>query len=115
MVLIPRPRGVVDSIKGEGTAGRTVILRAPKLGAPEPEDTGAVDGLCRPRGTTLGVDPKVGDWRGEALAGGCWSVKVDEGAGDQSEGKIMGYRKAGAVSASGAMERLCIEGTEEGM
>lgn len=42
-------------------------------------------------------------------------MNVDEGAGDQSEGKIIGYRNAGAVSASEGMERLCIDGTEEGM
>lgn len=49
------------------------------------------------------------------MPGGAWSVNVDEVAGDQSEGKVMGYRKAGAASASVGIERVRIEGTDDGM
>lgn len=81
VVLIPRPLGVVDSIRGDLTFGREWSLRLPNEGGTA--WTGAVEGLVRPRGATLGVDPKIGDCRVEAVArGGDLRVKVVLVAGD---------------------------------
>lgn len=115
-MLIPRPFGVVDSIRGDLTFGLELRRRFPRLpNAGTADWAGAVEGLARPRGVILGVDPKSGDWRGEAREGGDLRVKVTEVAGDHCAAKFIGYLNDGAASASAGMDRLSSEGTEEGM
>jgi hypothetical protein len=114
VVLIPNPLGVVDSMRGDLTFGLELRRRLPNEGGAA--CTGAVEGRGRPRWATLGVDPNTGDWRVEKVArGGDLRVNVTLVAGDHCAAKVIGYLKDGAASASVGMDRLCSEGTEEGM
>jgi hypothetical protein len=114
VVLIPRPFGVVDSIKGDLTFGFEASRRLPNDGTAD--CAGAVEGRVRPRGACFGVDPRTGDIGvGGVASGGDLKVNVELVAGDHCDGKVIGYVNDGAVSASVGMDRLCSEGAEEGI